>query len=185
MIYGIWPAKAELLFLSFSRWQLVSTSGCKDIVSNSTFNNILEVPQDIFHISAILYRLVMEEMTNSAYKNLSSKHVDGKRKNCGMFVGRCNKFWGASPDLLASCSCCREGVMEIKCPYICRGVSTLIKPPSFLEVNNAMRLKTSRSYYAQIQGPMGVTGRKWCDFLLFQKKDIFYEFYLIKRIGFC
>ena len=95
-------------------------------------------------------------------------------------------FLGASSDLLASCSCCGEGVVEIKCPYTCKNVSPLINPPSFLEVvNGAMKLKTSHPYYAQVQGQMGVTGRKWCDLSFFQKKDISYnEFHLIRRIGF-
>ena len=118
---------------------------------------------------------VMEESAKSAYKKVFlCEHVGGEAKNCSLFVERCNMFLGASPDLLASCSCCGEGFVEIKCSYTCKNVFPLINPPSFLEVvNGAMKLKTSHPYYPQVQGQTGVTGRKWCDFFVFSEKGYF------------
>ena len=99
----------------------------------------------------------MEEAAKSAYtKAFACEHVDGETENCGLFVEHCNMFLGGSPDLLASCSCCGDGVVELKCPNACKNVSPLTNPPSFLEV---MKLKTSHPYYAQVQGQMGVTGK--------------------------
>ena len=37
------------------------------------------------------------------------------------------------------------------------------------------RLKRDHAYYAQVQGQIGVTGAKWCDFITYTSKGIYIE----------
>ena len=37
------------------------------------------------------------------------------------------------------------------------------------------RLKRDHAYYAQVQGQMGVTGAKWCDFIVYTSKGMYVE----------
>ena len=104
-----------------------------------TLNKILGIAKDFFlfsHLSAIHCDHVMEQVEKSSYKKLLCEHVNGKTKNCGLFVELWNICFGALPDSLAPCSCWWDGVVEIKCPYTCKDVSPLIIPLLFLEVVN-------------------------------------------------
>lgn len=40
-------------------------------------------------------------------------------------------------------------------------------------------LKPTHKYFSQVQFQMGVTGRKWCDFVIYTKEDIF-----VQRVSF-
>ena len=46
-------------------------------------------------------------------------------------------------------------------------------PNSFMEKisDTECRLKPNHPYYAQVQGQMGVSGAKWCDFIDYTRKD--------------
>ena len=37
------------------------------------------------------------------------------------------------------------------------------------------RLKRDHEYYAQVQGQMGITGSKWCDFIVYTSKGLYVE----------
>lgn len=41
--------------------------------------------------------------------------------------------------------------------------------------NKEIKLKTDHDYYYQVQGQLNVTGRAWCDFCVYTKKDCFTE----------
>ena len=43
------------------------------------------------------------------------------------------------------------------------------------------RLKRDHAYYAQLQGQMGVSGAKWCDFIVYTSKGMYVH--LIRTIG--
>ena len=43
------------------------------------------------------------------------------------------------------------------------------------ETTGCFHVKESLSYYAQVQGQMGVGGRPWCDFVVYTKKGISVE----------
>ena len=75
-------------------------------------------------------------------------------------VLKVNLYIEASPDLLVTCHCCRNGVVEIKCPYfVCEPVSSeenldyLIKD---VDKRSLFKLKKNHNYYAQIQGQMAI-----------------------------
>jgi len=40
------------------------------------------------------------------------------KKKCGLFINKGKAFLHATPDFLVSCSCCRNGCGEVKCPFI-------------------------------------------------------------------
>ena len=46
----------------------------------------------------------------------------------------------------------------------------------FLEnVNGELKLKRNHKYYTQVQGLMGVTGARWCDFVVYTSKGMSIE----------
>ena len=96
---------------------------------------------------------------------------------CGLFVDLEYEQLAASPDRLVTDSSVPEplGIVEVKCLYSCRDKSpreavtargsTNIFPVKY--IGNNFILKENHSYFYQVQMQMGVTGRKWCDFVLF------------------
>ena len=62
--------------------------------------------------------------------------------------------YGASPDGLVG----EDGLIEIKCPNTSTHLETL------------KTRKAPKKYYAQMQGQMWLTGRKWCDFVSFDPR---------------
>ena len=102
-------------------------------------------------------------------------HKSASITQSGLFIDHDHPFLGASPDGIVSCKCCGNGLLEIKCsfthqnktPYeVCEDNHYHV----YADENNEMRLKTSSSWYIQIQAQLGVCKRKWCDFVLFTKK---------------
>ena len=100
------------------------------------------------------------------------RHVNLHITQCGMFV-RNNAIFGASPDGLISCNCHGKGVLEIKCATKywnedpkSRNVTTNL--PYLCAEGQA--LNKTHKYYSQVQFEMGITGRKWCHFIVFTVK---------------
>ena len=91
-------------------------------------------------------------------------------------------FLGASPDAAVYDPSLQDpfGLAEIKCPYSFRYVTpaeACSKSNFFctLKTDGATpqpNLKDSHPYYAQVQGQMGVTQRKWCDFIVYTEKGL-------------
>ncbi|XP_069133552.1 uncharacterized protein [Argopecten irradians] len=96
----------------------------------------------------------------------------------GLIVNPKYPHLGASPDGLVYCTCekCKvlgHGLLEIKCPASLKWrMSTPQKcaeDPNFycyLNQNCEVTLKENHAYFYQIQGQMAITGRKWCDFVV-------------------
>nr|CAH7742877.1 unnamed protein product [Callosobruchus chinensis] len=61
---------------------------------------------------------------------------------------------GASPDALVSCSCCGNGCVEIKCPYLLKTLSlqeyAARKTTCLQLINNEVCLDKTHSYYFQV-----------------------------------
>jgi len=72
-----------------------------------------------------------------------------------------------------------EGVLEVKCPWKHRHetVANACQDASFCcELQSGSpKLKTTHTYYYQIQGQMAVTGRPWCDFIIYTNEDLHVE----------
>ena len=87
----------------------------------------------------------------------------------GFFLDRVKQYIGASPDGLVTCSCCGEGVLEIKCPHCARDADSLLEVATkrgkkfcLEETEAGLRLSQNHQYYFQCQLQMHVTGRKYC-----------------------
>ena len=73
----------------------------------------------------------------------------------------------------------QHGVVEYKCPYASRDI-TPIEPCNtknfFCTLDNGkLKLKHGHNYYYQVQGVMAITGRTWCDFVVWTPKGISIE----------
>ena len=100
----------------------------------------------------------------------------------GFVVSQAFPVLGASPDAIVidfGCSIC-FGLAEVKCPHTKFHVTPLeacSDPNFFMEKisDTKCRLKRDHAYYAQVQGQMGVTGSKWCYFIVYTSKGIYIE----------
>lgn len=71
--------------------------------------------------------------------------------------------FGGSPDGLVD----EDGIIEIKCPY-----NTSVHVSYLLLQSQEDLKKMKMEYYAQIQGNLIVTGRKWCDFISYDPRCV-------------
>ena len=94
----------------------------------------------------------------------------------GLVVSKSFPVLGATPDAKVidfGCTIC-FGLAEVKCPHTKFNVTPLdacSDPDFFMEKidENHCRLKRNHAYYAQVQGQMGITGAKWCDFIVYTR----------------
>ncbi|XP_070561234.1 uncharacterized protein [Ptychodera flava] len=123
----------------------------------------------------------MEPVAKQNYTSiLSQNHRNVTSRECGIFIDRNRPYLAATPDLLVSCECCGQGHVEIKCPRSIAHIAPGAGSPDYLVTENEkVTLKHNHSYYAQIQGQMGVTGHKWCDFFVYTSHG-----YHLERIEF-
>ena len=97
----------------------------------------------------------------------------------GFVVSEAFPVLGASPDAKVidfGCSIC-FGLAAVKCPHTKFHVTPLeawSDPNFFMEKisDTQCRRKRDHVYYGQVQGQMGVTGAKWCDFIVYTSKGI-------------
>ena len=100
----------------------------------------------------------------------------------GFVVSKSCHVLGASPDAKVvdfGCSLC-FGLAEVKCPYTKLHVTPLeacSDPTFFMEKvsETECKLKRDHPYYAQVQGQLGITRAKWCDFIVYTGKGIYIE----------
>lgn len=91
-------------------------------------------------------------------------------------------FLGASPDANVYDPSQQQpfGVVEIKCPFSCRNMTPIQACSGncfcTLDLNGErLLLKRSHNYYCQIQGKMAISGRSWCDFVVYTSKGLSVE----------
>ena len=92
----------------------------------------------------------------------------------GLFIDGNNPWCGASPDGLvddqrASDPC---GLSEFKCPYVeqfCTVEELIATRKQFYlkKEGNSIVMNKKHQYYVQVQGQMGIGGRKWSDFVVY------------------
>ncbi|KAL1483792.1 hypothetical protein MTO96_032958 [Rhipicephalus appendiculatus] len=71
--------------------------------------------------AATRWGLAHEADALKAYKaNEGSKHQDFECRRSGLHLSSKYPSIGATPDAMVSCSCCGNGVVELKCPYVLR-----------------------------------------------------------------
>lgn len=106
--------------------------------------------------------LLCEDNARKAFLDESKYHVDIEVQQCGLFLCRSHPFLGASPDGIATCSCCGPRLLEIKSP---------IKLDKFCKTELCGGcLKTSSRYFTQVQVQMGVTSLKTCILFVYSEE---------------
>ena len=121
--------------------------------------------------AAMLYGLKHENEASKAYAKLTGNNV----YSVGIVINPTAPYLSCSPDrrvfdskmILAE----RFGLLEIKCPQ----ANSYIELPYLQLKNQGYTLKTNHMYFHQIQGQMGITGAKWCDFMVYCKEDMHLE----------
>ena len=91
--------------------------------------------------------------------------------------------WGLPPDGVVYDPSMEEnpfGLFEAKCPFCGAGkkiVDVIKENKQFYlkQTDHSIKLKENHNYYYQVQGLMGVTGMKWCDFCVWTGVDFFQQ----------
>ena len=89
-------------------------------------------------IPSLQYGQQMEGEACVKYQNKMKQdgHKDIQVQLCDLFVLQDKPYIGASPDGLMSCSCCGEGLLEMKCPFSIANQSPLEACLDYLERNS-------------------------------------------------
>lgn len=116
--------------------------------------------------------IINEPVAIQMYKDQSlTNHKKIHFKECGLFLDATYPFLGASPDLLVSCSCCGDGLAEIKCPFTFRNASPMEIPHVLKHFNvssdGEVRLSETSPWYSQIQMQMAIKACKYCDLVVY------------------
>ena len=129
--------------------------GLETLALEKATYRITRVPPEFFETPAMARGKELEPQARAAYKQVTGQEVQE--------VGFCVKddYVGCSPDGLVGDS----GLIEIKCKT---GPHHL-----FAVINNWVDPK----HFAQMQFQMLVTGRKWCDYVLYNP-DFFEPIYI-------
>ena len=136
-----------------------------------------------FSTPATQYGMDNEQLALEKYVSHQNSHghPDLTVSASGFIIDISYPFLGASPDVAVYDPVDLQkpfGFLEIKCLYSMRNhtpVEACSSPGFYCTVDarsGCLHLKESHSYYAQVQGQMGVGGRPWCDFVVYTKKGI-------------
>jgi hypothetical protein len=148
-----------------------AASRCKS-AGTSTVGAILGTTKFV-QTAAMQHGIQHEDVARELYVELElSKHNRGKCRESGLILCEHNFRLAASPDAILSCSCCCEGLLEIKCTdkYKDLTVDEVARQKGYHfspDENGKPMLKRSSVWFDQVQGQLYVTGRNWCDFVLF------------------
>lgn len=129
--------------------------------------------------AATRYGTDSEPIARKLYaQGMKKTHKNLKVKKSGIFVNRGNPLFRSTPDGIVTCKCCGTGLLEIKCPYsnairLLTGTEIATNSNYHITIgsNGKVELKRSSPWYTQIQTHLGVSGYKWCDFVLFTEKS--------------
>lgn len=100
---------------------------------------------------------------------------------CGFIVSKKEPILGCSPDGKVIDSGTTEpfGILEVKCPQ----TKFMVTPKGACSdtnfcctlSNGHCTLKENHTYYAHVQGQIAITGTKWCEFVVYTKKEMSIE----------
>ena len=129
---------------------------------------------------AMKYGLTNEIRAAKAYLDSGN---NTKLYKSGLVVNPAFCWLGASPDGVVYDPSMEEnpfGLFEAKCPFCGAGkkiVDVIKENKQFYlkQTDHGIKLKENHNYYYQVQGLMGVTGMKWCDFCVWTVVDFFQQ----------
>ena len=109
-------------------------------------------------------------------------HSDLNIKTCGLFVDQTAPYLGASPDALVHCTCCGNGVVEVKCPWSAQDCVSLEEAAEQQKdfclqklANGGLQLVTVHPYFLQCQLQLHITKRAYCDFVVWHRAGLHIE----------
>lgn len=102
-------------------------------------------------------------------------HENCACRDSGLVINPEYPYIGATPDGIASCLCCGEVILEIKCPYCARDSSIDESVTCLEKTDGKLSLDRSHSYYYQIQCQMLLCDKEFCDFIVWTSVDFFSE----------
>ena len=131
---------------------------------------------DISNIPAIKWGIEKEDIARLEYVTQSSPlHQEFKCISVGLIVNPLYPHLGASPDALVECSCCGQGIVEIKCPFSAKDSH----PAKLHEFKNSFLnkfgLNRNHKYFTQVQGQLAVCQKRYCDFIVWTPKGMLVE----------
>ena len=123
-----------------------------------------------FTSAACQHGITNESRIRYLYSSNQSKcHSESKVDLTGLWISSSHPYIAASPDGFVSCSCCGDGLLEIKCPWTKRHMTAdeyLASDQDVLHVSDGkVTMNDKHKYYAQVQTQMECTGRHYCDFV--------------------
>ena len=146
--------------------------------AQSLVDSILK-PATKIHSPALEWGVTNEPCAREKYKKISQvHHTSFKVDASGLVVNPAYPFLGASPDGNVCCSCCGEGLLEIKCPYSIRDrdPATVTGGDFYLKVTEGcLQLSRKHNYYFQVQGQLALCNRSYCDFVCWTPHGVHIE----------
>ncbi len=108
---------------------------------------------------------------------IQTKHLNVTVTDRGLVIDPNYPYLGASPDGYVKCVCCGPGVIEIKCPYLCRDRPFLDATDDgrfFLgkDSEGQFYLQHKHAYYYQIQLQMKLCKVQYGDFVVWGKTEL-------------
>jgi hypothetical protein len=85
---------------------------------------------------------------------------------------------GSSPDSFVKCECCGKGVIEVKCPYMCKQESEGSRRFSFFLKEDScgnLHLDIYHAYYFQVQAQLKFCCTSYADFVVWTEKQLFIQ----------
>ena len=115
-------------------------------------------------------------MARDQYEALHAvQHTDSVCQASGLFLSIEYPMLDASPDGLVQCTCCGEGLLEVKCPYTLRESSDFGQLAWMCLVDDIYGLSRSHRHYFQVQMQLFVTNKMYCDFVVWSPEGLFVE----------
>ena len=94
----------------------------------------------------------------------------------GLVIHPTYPCFGATPDGIVHCTCCKRGVVEVKCPYRCKDKSfkEASEESTFClscDADGKFELRTGHAYYYQVQLQMKLCEAGYCDFVVWSPSE--------------
>ena len=144
--------------------------------SSSVLKTICHPASQSFTSAATEWGKKNESKARDAYVAIMCKqHENFECTDSGLCLSTKYPQFGASPDGNVSCECCGEGCVEVKCPYTQKDSDGEIKFVSKGDSGSQLGLDRKHPYYSQVQMQLFVTGKAYCDFVIWNPHKVLIE----------
>ena len=121
---------------------------------------------DLSYVPAINWGVQNEGLVRQQYTTMMSAGHEGFTCNLsGLWINSLYPHFGVSPNGITTCSCCEDGLLEIKCPFLARDAGSL-NNETYAFLTDSSYLSWKPRYYTQVQGQLMVGGQLFCDFFI-------------------